>query len=63
MSRRADRNQQRRWDRKGRYDHQARARVERDMAEMSRAMACGSRLLWPLFAMMGAEQVRQEGRP
>jgi hypothetical protein len=33
------------------------------MAEMSRAMACGSRLLWPLFAMMGAEQVRQEGRP
>ena len=52
MSKRAEMNRQRRWNRKVRGDHQARARVERDMAEMSRAMDAGSRLIWPVLAMM-----------
>ena len=62
MSRRAEMNRQRRWNRTVRGDHQARSRVERDMAEMSRAMDSGSRLIWPVLAMMAEESSRHNAQ-
>lgn len=58
MSKRAEMNRQRRWNRTMRGDQWARARAERDMAEMSRMMDAGSRLIWPVLAMMGEEASR-----
>ena len=53
MSKRAEMNRTRRWERKVRVDHQARARVEQEMAAMHNAMVDGgSLLLQPVMEMV-----------
>lgn len=52
MSNRAERDRQRRWNRKVLGAHKARTQVAHEMALYARAMNSGSRLLWPVFALM-----------
>jgi len=52
MGNRAELKRQRRWHRTIRANHRDLARVEQDMADMTRMTASGSSLLWPLLALM-----------
>ena len=63
MSKRADRNRKRRWDRKTRVDHQARTRVAHEMAQMGRMMDEASDfvngLVFSAMEQMAGEQRRR----
>ena len=63
MSKRADRNRERRWNRKMRVDHQARSRVAHEMAQMGRMMDAASNfvngLVFSAMEQMSREQRRR----
>jgi len=49
MSKKADSNRQKRWDRKGKPDQQIQAKLERDTAEIMQARKDAEHLIYPIF--------------
>ena len=66
MSNRADRNRERRWNRKMRVDHQAQIRVAHEMAQMGRMMDAASDfvngLVFSAMEQMAGEQRRRPNK-
>lgn len=66
MSNRADRNRERRWNRKMRVDHQARTSVAQEMAQMGRMMDAASDLVnglvFSAMEQMSGEQRRRHNK-